>query len=119
MVSASVHQSPDLAPHASLFKDIVVVEEVRRFKPAQEVYYHLANKVGKTRDQMGDLWLVSGNPFDIVGARMVGMKAAWVDRAGLGWVDCLGEPECRPSVVAKDLTEVVAVMRNVVRGPGL
>lgn len=36
------------------------------------------------------MWLVSGNPFDVVGARSVGMQAAWVDRGGKGWVDGLG-----------------------------
>jgi 2-haloacid dehalogenase len=36
------------------------------------------------------IWLVSGNPFDVVGARSVGMRAAWVDRGGRGWCDGLG-----------------------------
>src|ERR1700761_8126506 len=55
MVSASVNKSPDLAPHAGVFEDIVVVEEVRRFKPDPETYYHLAEKVGKEKSQMGEV----------------------------------------------------------------
>jgi len=39
---------------------------------------------------MKDLWLVSGNPFDVTGARHSGMNAIWVDRAGNGWVDRFG-----------------------------
>jgi 2-haloacid dehalogenase len=108
MVHASVTKSPSLAPHASIFKDIVVVEEVRKFKPAPEVYWHLVEKVGKTREQIGDVWLISANPFDIVGAGAVGIKAVWVDRGGTGWVDSLGEGEKgRPTVVVKGLDEVV------------
>ncbi|KAF2087196.1 haloacid dehalogenase [Saccharata proteae CBS 121410] len=105
MVSNSVQRSPDLGPHASVFADIVVVEEVRKFKPAPEVYYHLAAQMGKKREDMGDMWLVSGNPFDVVGARSVGMKAAWVDRAGAGWQDSL-MPEMKPTVVLKSLEEL-------------
>ena len=87
MVSASINLSPDLARHASVFKETVTVEDVECFKPDPRVYYHLAAKVGKRRAEMGEIWLVSGNPFDVVGARAMGMKACWVDREGKGWVD--------------------------------
>ena len=115
MVTNSVNSSPDLGPHASVFKDIVTVEEVKRLKPAPAVYYHLAEQVGKakTKDAMGDMWLVSGNPFDIVGARSVGMQAAWVDRAGNGWVDQLvPEPVGKPTVVVKNLEQVVDAVKQ-------
>ncbi|OCL04718.1 haloacid dehalogenase, type II [Glonium stellatum] len=108
MVSQSVNHSPDLSPHAHIFKQIVVIEEVKKFKPAPEVYEYLAQKVGKSKTEMGDIWLVSGNPFDVVGAKAVGMKAAWVDRAGNGWADQLveGDPG-RPTVIVRGLHEVV------------
>jgi len=112
MVGASVKKSPDLSPHAAIFKDIVVVEEVRKFKPCPEVYFHLVKQVGKTKEQIGDVWLVSGNPFDIVGAMAVGMKTVWVDRSGAGWVDSLGEGEKgRPSMIVKGLDEVVGAVK--------
>lgn len=112
MVSTSVKKSPDLAPHSSVFKDIVVVEEVKAYKPHPSVYEHLAKKVGK-EGKMGDMWLVSGNPFDVVGARGVGMNAAWVDRQGNGWVDRLVDGETgRPTVICKDLGEVVEAVKK-------
>lgn len=43
MVSMSVKESPDLKPHGGVFKDIVVVEEVEKFKPHPDVYFHLAS----------------------------------------------------------------------------
>ena len=84
MVANSVRSSPDLGPHADVFKDIVTVEEVGCFKPDPRVYFHLADKMGKGKSEldMSEVWLVSGNPFDVVGARAVGMQAAWVDRGG-------------------------------------
>ena len=116
MVSASVNKSPDLGPYASVFKDIVVVEEIRCFKPDPEVYYHLAKKVGKdpkSREDLGSMWLISGNPFDVVGARAVGMKALWVDRAGNGWQDHLGEGEVgRPTKIVRSLEEVVEAVQS-------
>jgi 2-haloacid dehalogenase len=107
MISASVNKSPDLSPHASVFKDLVVVEDVKKFKPSPDVYYHLAQKVGKSKEDMNSLWLISGNPFDVVGARAVGMNAAWVDRQGNGWTDTLGEPDFRPTIIVRGLGEVV------------
>lgn len=110
MVTTSVNSSPDLGPHASVFKNIVTVEEIQCFKPNPKVYYHLAEKMGKgtTKDAMSEMWLVSGNPFDVVGARAVGMQAAWVDRAGNGWTDALVQGETgKPTLVVKGLGQVV------------
>ncbi|OJD34682.1 haloacid type ii [Diplodia corticola] len=113
MVSNSINHSPDLAPHASVFSDIVVVEPVKKYKPAPEVYMHLAEKVGKKPTEMDDLWLVSGNPFDVVGARAVGMKAAWVDRAGNGWQDALVAGQAgEPTVVLKSLEDLPAILEK-------
>ncbi|KAI9822468.1 MAG: hypothetical protein M1827_000187 [Pycnora praestabilis] len=112
MVSNSVHYSQDLSPHSSVFEQIVVVEEVKRFKPAPEVYKLLAHEVGK-EGKMDEMWLVSGNPFDVVGARAVGMQAAWVDRAGNGWTDGLIEGDVgRPTVIVKGLGEVVDAVKK-------
>lgn len=115
MVSSSVHSSPSLSPYASVFKGLVTVQEIEIFKPDPKVYFHLAEKVGKTKskEDMGSMWLVSGNPFDIVGAKAVGMQAAWVDRAGGhsgngGWNDRLGELAAGgPTVVVKNVEEAV------------
>jgi len=106
MVSNSVNGSDDL--NSSVFKDLVTVESIQRYKPAPEVYHHLAEKVGKV-GEMDAVWLVSGNPFDVTGARAVGMHAAWVDRAGNGWQDKLG---LGPTVVVKSLKEVAEAVEK-------
>lgn len=119
MVSASVYKSPDLSPYQDIFKDLVTVEEVKRFKPDPGVYYHLAKKMGKGshEEDMGQMWLVSGNPFDVVGARAVGMQAAWVDREGKGWTDGLVEGVAGgPTVIVKGLGEVIEAVRRHAKG---
>lgn len=102
MVSNSVQKSQDLSPHASVFKQIVTVDDVKLFKPAPEVYQHLARCVGKVGNE-SDMWLISGNPFDVVGARAMGMQAAWVDRAGNGWQDKQGG---EPTVILRSLGDL-------------
>lgn len=83
------------------------------YKPDPRVYEHLVRKVrGKSgsleeADREG-IWLVSGNAFDIVGARACGLKTCWVDRSGGGWVDCLGElASGGPHVIVKGVDEAV------------
>jgi len=116
MLKSSIHESDDLKPFASVFKDIISVESTQIFKPAPGVYHHLVKAVGKnweSKEEVGKVWLVSGNPFDVVGARNIGMKTCWVDRSGNGWTDRLmGEDEeFKPDLIVtgvKDAVEGVA-----------
>lgn len=95
MLSTSVGSSPDLKPFVSsgssdgLFRKLVSVDEVRTYKPTAQAYSHLQAEADEDNDAV--VWLVSSNPFDVAGARSVGLRSAWIDRAGTGWVDRLGE----------------------------
>jgi 2-haloacid dehalogenase len=111
MVSNSVLRSKDLSPKAKVFHDLITVDDVKKYKPAPEVYAHLAKKVGKETSQMEDIWLISGNPFDIVGSRSSGMKAIWVDRAGRGLMDT-AVPELQPTVIVHNLEEIIGVIEK-------
>ena len=67
--------------HAGLgacFLDVVSVDEVRSFKPDPDVYCHFLRRSSATGKSA---WLVSGNPFDVIGALSAGMHAAWVKRS--------------------------------------
>ncbi|KAL3460913.1 HAD-like domain-containing protein [Aspergillus heterothallicus] len=110
MVSNSVNSSPDLSPHASVFSDIISIQSVRQFKPAPSTYFYLAEKVGKT-SHLEQIWLVSGNPFDVVGARSVGLNAIWIDRAGRGWTDA-AVPRLRPTAIVNSLEEILGVVKE-------
>ena len=93
---------------SSLFQDFISVDSVRTYKPAPEVYKHLAREVGKLGEE-GNLWLISGNPFDVCGARAYGMQAIWIDRAGTGWQDRQGG---EPTAVVNSLEEVATVLKS-------
>lgn len=60
------------------FLDVVSVDEVKSFKPDPAVYRHLLTRAGASADYA---WLVSSNPFDIIGASACGMYTAWVQRS--------------------------------------
>ncbi|CAG8226870.1 unnamed protein product [Penicillium salamii] len=106
MVSNSVLRSEDLSPHASTFQDVITVDEIQQYKPARACYQHLARKMGRDPTTMNNIWLVSGNPFDVVGARSTGMQAIWVDREGGGWKDA-ASPDLRPTATVHSLEQVV------------
>jgi 2-haloacid dehalogenase len=71
----------ELLIHAGIrdyFIDVVSVDEVKSFKPNPGVYSHFLRRAGATG---AVAWLVSGNPFDVIGAISSGMRAAWVKRS--------------------------------------
>lgn len=107
MVANSVLHSQDLSPHVTVFKDIITVDNVKQYKPAPAVYAHLAERMGK---QMDEMWLVSGNPFDVMGARSCGMNAIWVDRSKNGWHDA-AVPSLQPTAIVNSLEQVVEKIR--------
>jgi 2-haloacid dehalogenase len=59
------------------FIDVLSVEDVRSFKPDPIVYEHL---VKQCEVPAGEVWLVSSNPFDVIGAANYGLRTAWLRR---------------------------------------
>lgn len=62
----------------SYFLDIVSVDSIRSFKPNPAVYSHFLRQSGAIGC---DAWLVSSNPFDVIGAISAGMRGIWVQRS--------------------------------------
>ena len=67
----SLLQSSQLAPY---FLDVISVDEIRSFKPDPEVYRHFLRRANC---HGSGTWLVSANPFDVIGALAAGWQAAW------------------------------------------
>jgi len=111
MINNSVNSSKDLKPVSSAFSQLVSVDHMRSFKPDPEVYRYLAQCVDMA-GQESQLWLVSSNPFDVVGARAVGMNAVWVDRTGKGWQDKLGLEPTKIIRGLGGLTELVSSLKG-------
>ena len=59
------------------FKKIVSVDPLRTFKPDPAVYESLVAELGAPRDLV---WVISSNPFDVIGAKACSLRAAWVQR---------------------------------------
>lgn len=60
------------------FLDVVSVDELETFKPNPDVYRHFVKRSGADSDHT---WLVSSNPFDVIGAVCAGLNGAWVKRS--------------------------------------
>src|SRR5262249_2018664 len=59
------------------FVDVVSVDEIRTFKPDPATYAHFLKRAGAAA---AEAWLISSNPFDVLGALSAGMRAAWIRR---------------------------------------
>lgn len=62
---------------ASNFDGVVSTDEIKSFKPNPAVYAHFLRRSGAATNEA---WLISGNPFDVIGAISAGMRGAWVKR---------------------------------------
>lgn len=102
MVSNSVNRC--LSQHASIFHGLLTADDIQRYKPSRLFYQRLAEQFGKGLANE-DIWIISANPFDIVGSRNMGMRAVWVDRAGSGWKDAV-IPDLKPTLVVHSLQDV-------------
>jgi len=70
-----------LLEHAGIldyFIDIISVDEIRTFKPDPAVYRHLLKRCNSAAESS---WLISGNAFDVLGAKSVGLRAVWLQRS--------------------------------------
>ncbi|KAI1346715.1 haloacid dehalogenase [Xylaria sp. FL0043] len=105
MVGNSVRTSPELGPYADLFRSLITVDSLKCFKPDPRTYAHLVEQSGK-KGHPADVWVVSANPFDVVGAKAAGLKTAFIDRQGRGWIDRLDEMHM-PSLIAGSVEQAI------------
>ncbi len=83
---------------ADLFERQFSVDAARRFKPAPETYRMAAEGLGVL---VGSICLVAAHPWDTLGARAAGCRAALVARPGYAPLPPAGLP--RPEIEAADL----------------
>ena len=119
LLAAAASQSAAGSP----FRAMLSAADVQRYKPARELYGLVRQWAADNASGGGrGAWLVSGNAWDVAGARAAGLRAAWVDRAGTGWVEGLDGVDgssaegrggaWRPDVVVRELGEVVEAVRR-------
>lgn len=85
-----------------LFDGVVSVEDVKVFKPSPLVYEYFNKKTASTKETS---WLISSNPFDVIGAASYGMKTAWVQRSS----ETIFDPwDIEPSEIISGITELTS-----------
>ena len=99
-----------LLAHAGLdsaLEGIVSVHDVQSFKPDPAVYAHFLEETGSTPEQT---WLVSGNPFDVIGAHMAGWRTAWVKRNAAVQFDPWG---IEPDAIVTNINELRGLLSQM------
>lgn len=89
-----------------LFLGVVSVDDIKTFKPSPAVYSHFLRQSESTG---GSAWLISSNPFDVIGSISAGMKAAWVKRSPEAVFDPWG---IEPNITVKSLVELKEQITN-------
>ena len=82
------------------FDGIISVENVKIFKPSPLVYEYFNKETNSTKS---DSWLISSNPFDVLGAISYGMRSAWVQRSPDSIFDPWGD---KPTTIIKEITDL-------------
>lgn len=83
-----------------LFDGVVSVDDRQTFKPSPDVYEHLLNATAASADET---WLISSNPFDVIGAISFGLRSAWVRRSSKSIFDPWG---IEPTLTITGLNEL-------------
>lgn len=88
------------------FVGVVSVDSLKTFKPNPAVYTHFLSESNSKADEA---WLVSSNPFDVLGALSLGMCAAWVKRSEKAVFDPWG---VEPTIIVNNLKELNEGINN-------
>ena len=94
-------QRAGVLPHLG---GVISVDDLKTFKPNPEVYHYLARRLDTAPSET---WLVSSNPFDVIGAKAAGLAAAWIQRKPDARFDPWG---IDPDLVAPDLKALAEIL---------
>lgn len=92
-----------LLTHAGIdgyFLDVVSTDEIKSFKPNPAVYAHFLRRAKALGHET---WLISGNPFDVIGAISAGLCGAWVQRSEQAIFDPW---ELQPTLIVRNLGQL-------------
>lgn len=97
-----------LLKHAGIdgyFEAVLSAAQIATFKPDPAVYALLRQV---TDVYPSETWLVSGNPFDVIGAKACGLKVAWLRREPAKIFDPWG---FTPDLVVQNLNELSGALQ--------
>ncbi|GGB48543.1 haloacid dehalogenase [Shewanella inventionis] len=86
--------------------DVISVDDLHTYKPNPDVYQYLMRRM---LADMNSCMMVSGNPWDVIGAKSAGLQAVWVKRSP----NKLFDPwEIQPDLIVSDLAELAKVLNG-------
>ena len=103
LTNGSAQNTTSLLRRAGIEDDIeqvLSVDDVRRWKPAPEIYQHAADSTRAPADRVA---LVAAHPWDIHGAHQAGLVTGWVARSADHYPSIFAAPD----VIGPDLLTVV------------
>lgn len=106
-VAVKVRALLEKAGVAQHLNDVLSVDDLKTFKPDPAVYDYLARRVARTKNET---WLVSSNPWDVIGAKSAGLKAAWIKRKPDKIFDPWG---IEPDVTVSNLEELAVQLAQL------
>jgi len=83
------------------FAGVISTADIKSFKPDPGVYAHCLRQINKPGHTA---WMISSNPFDVLGAKSAGMRAAWIKRSDN---DVMDPWEIQPDLTLQSLEELV------------
>lgn len=87
-----------------MFDGVVSVDDKQTFKPNPDVYEHMLEAASASAK---DTWLISSNPFDVIGAVSYGINGAWVQRSNKLIFDPWGIDPTSTITSLRDLAKVL------------
>lgn len=98
-----------LLTHAGIkpfFDSVITADAVKTFKPDPVIYQYLLKS---TECSASQTWLISGNPFDVIGANECGLNTVWVKRNPQAVFDPWG---VNPTMEITELGQLAAALKN-------
>lgn len=88
------------------FEGIVSTDAIKSYKPNPGVYAHFLRESKSTG---AEAWLISSNPFDVIGAISAGLRAAWVKRSP----EAIFDPwKIEPTVTVEGIIELYEYLKE-------
>ena len=88
------------------FEGVVSVDDIKVYKPSPAVYAYFMRRAGSSASES---FLISGNPFDVIGAASAGMGSIWIKRIP----DAVFDPwEIQPSVIIESVSDISEVIKS-------
>lgn len=82
------------------FINVISTDAIKTFKPNPSVYHYFLKSSGAN---LNNAWLISSNPFDVIGAVSAGMKAIWLKRSPQAIFDPWG---LEPTITITSLNDI-------------